>query len=138
MAGANDFNEKIIREFHENKGKVGGPFSGAPMVLLHSKGAKSGQDRINPLVYSVDGDHYVIAASKGGAPTNPDWYYNLQAHPHATIEVGTEKFDVVASFPSGAERDRLYAQHAAPMPQFLEYAKKTTREIPVVVLTRKK
>jgi deazaflavin-dependent oxidoreductase (nitroreductase family) len=137
MAGFNDFNKTIMAEFHDNAGKVGGPFAGADVLILTTTGAKSGQTRWNPLVYTKDGDRFVIVASKGGAPTSPDWYHNLVAHPSAVIEVGSDVISVEATIADGAERDRLYAQHAARMPQFLEYAKKTTRRIPVVVLTRK-
>ncbi len=134
---ANDFNQQIMAEFHANAGKVGGRFQGAEILILTSTGARSGQTRWNPLVFTRDGDRFVIVASKGGAPTNPDWYYNLVANPSAVIEVGTEVIPVEASLASGAERERLYAQHAATMPQFLEYAKNTKRSIPVVVLTRR-
>ncbi len=134
---ANDFNQQIMAEFHANEGKVGGRFQGAEILILTSTGARSGQTRWNPLVFTRDGDRFVIVASKGGAPTNPDWYYNLVANPSAVIEVGTEVIPVEASLASGAERERLYAQHAATMPQFLEYAKNTKRSIPVVVLTRR-
>ncbi len=137
MGGAGDFNQRIIDEFRAHSGVVGGPFAGAAMLLLHTKGAKSGAERINPLVYSKDGDRYIIAASKGGAPTNPAWYHNLVGHPDVSIEVGTEKIDVTARVATGEERDRLYAQHAAPMPVFLDYQKRTKRTIPVVVLARR-
>ena len=137
MAAFNDFNKKIMAEFHDNAGKVGGPFAGTDVLILTTTGAKSGQTRWNPLVYTKDGDRFVIVASKGGAPTSPDWYHNLVASPSAVIEVGSDVISVEASMASGAERDRLYAQHAVRMPQFLEYAQKTTRKIPVVVLTRK-
>src|SRR5436190_11887574 len=130
MTTPNDFNQRIIDEFHANGGKVGGPFEGAPMVLLTTTGAKSGKQRINPLVYLPDGDRFVIIASKGGAPTNPDWYYNLVAHPETTIEVGTETIPVRAEVLSGEERDRLYAKQAADRPAFAEYQAKTKRRIP--------
>jgi deazaflavin-dependent oxidoreductase (nitroreductase family) len=130
-----EFNNKIMAEFHANAGKVGGPFQGADILILTTTGARSGQTRWNPLAYSKDGDRFVIAASMGGAPTSPDWYHNLVANPSAVIEVGTDVISVEASIAEGAERDRLYAQHAEKMPQFLEYAKKTERTIPVVVLT---
>lgn len=133
----NDFNKQIMDEFHANAGKVGGRFQGADLLILTSTGARTGKTRWNPLVYTKDGDRFVIVASKGGAPTNPDWYHNLVANPSAVIEVGSEVMSVEASVATGAERDRLYAQHAAKMPQFLEYAKNTRRTIPVVVLTRK-
>lgn len=135
--GFNDFNKRIMDEFHANGGKVGGRFQGADMLILTSTGARSGQTRWNPLAYSRDGDRFVIVASKGGAPTSPDWYHNLVANPSAVIEVGNDVISVEASITTGAERDRLYAQHAVKMPQFLEYARNTTRTIPVVVLTPK-
>ncbi|MEX0749260.1 MAG: nitroreductase family deazaflavin-dependent oxidoreductase [Dehalococcoidia bacterium] len=133
-----DFNKQIMAEFHANQGKVGGPFAGADILILTSTGARTGQTRWNPLVYTRDGDRFVIVASKGGAPASPDWYHNLVANPSAVIEVGTDVISVEASIARGAERDRLYAGHAAKMPQFLEYAKKTNRTIPVIVLTRKR
>lgn len=136
MSDFNDWNRAIIEEFRANGGKVGGQFAGAPMLLLHTTGAKSGQQRINPLVYSTDGDRMVIIASKGGAPTNPDWYYNLVANPSVKLEVGTEQFEARATVPSGEERTRLFEQMAARMPGFAEYQRNTTRVIPVVVLER--
>lgn len=136
MSDFNDWNRAIIEEFRANGGKVGGQFAGAPMLLLHTTGAKSGQQRINPLVYSTDGDRMVIIASKGGAPTHPDWYYNLVANPSVKLEVGTEQFEARATVPSGEERTRLFEQMAARMPGFAEYQRNTTRVIPVVVLER--
>jgi deazaflavin-dependent oxidoreductase (nitroreductase family) len=132
----NDFNQQVIAEFRANGGKVGGPFAGSPMLLLTTTGAKSGQSRTTPLVYTTDGDRIVIIASKGGAPTNPDWYHNLSAHPTATVEMGTETFRARAAVANGAERERLYNQQATLMPGFAEYQKKTTRQIPVVILER--
>ncbi len=132
----NDFNQQVITEFRANGGKVGGPFAGSPMLLLTTTGAKSGQSRTTPLVYTTDGDHIVIIASKAGAPSNPDWYHNLVAHPTATVEIGTEKFQARARVAEGEERQRLYDQQAALMPGFAEYQKKTTRQIPVVILER--
>jgi deazaflavin-dependent oxidoreductase (nitroreductase family) len=137
MAGINDFNQKIMEEFHANAGKVGGPFAGVDILILTSTGRKSGQMRWHPVAYSTDGDRYIIVASRGGAPTSPGWYHNLVANPSAVIEVGSDVIAVEATIASGAERERLYAQHAARMPAFNEYKTKTTREIPVVVLTRK-
>ena len=130
-----DFNARIIEEFHANEGRVGGPFEGATLLLLHHVGARSGKDRINPLVYNRDGDRYVIFASKAGAPTNPDWYHNLKAHPNVTIEVGTDTIEVSASEASGEERDRLFNAQVERSPQFGEYQSKTDREIPVILLT---
>jgi deazaflavin-dependent oxidoreductase (nitroreductase family) len=135
MPEANDWNSKIIEEFRANDGRVGGQFEGAPLLLLHTTGAKSGQERINPMMYrSVDGG-YAVFASKAGAPTNPDWYHNLKAHPHVTIEVGTDTIDAVASEATGEERDRLYATQAERNQAFAEYAQRTERVIPVIVLT---
>jgi deazaflavin-dependent oxidoreductase (nitroreductase family) len=136
MADMNEFNRKIIEEFHANAGKVGGPFAGAPMILITHKGAKSGRSFTTPLVYSRDGDRVVIVASKAGAPTNPDWYHNLVANPAVTVEIGTEKFQARARVTSGEERERLFNAQAKMMPQFNEYKKKTTRQIPVFVLER--
>src|SRR5690242_14836283 len=99
-----DWNKSIIEEFRANKGKVGGPFEGATLLLLHTKGAKSGVERVNPMVYFKDGDRYVVIASKGGADTNPDWYYNLRANPELTAEIGTEQFPVIATVTSEPER----------------------------------
>jgi deazaflavin-dependent oxidoreductase (nitroreductase family) len=132
----NDFNQKIIEEFRANNGKVGGQFAGANMLLLTSTGAKSGQPRVSPLVYTIDGDNMVIIASKGGAPTNPDWFYNLVANPIVTIERGADQFQARATVPEAAERDRLFNQVAALMPGFAEYQRNTTRQIPVVVLEK--
>lgn len=132
----NDYNQQIIEEFRANEGKVGGPFEGATLRLLTSTGARSGQIRTNPLAYTMDGDRFVVIASKGGAPTNPDWYYNLRANPQASVEVGTDSFRVRAGFPKGEERDRLFGQMAAKMPGFADYQRKTSRVIPVVVLER--
>jgi deazaflavin-dependent oxidoreductase (nitroreductase family) len=130
-----DFNAQIIEEFHANGGRVGGMFEGGTLLLLHHTGAKSGTSRINPLGYLSDQGRYVIFASKAGAPTNPDWYHNLKAHPNVTIEVGTDTIEVVASEATGDERDRLYRTQAERVPQFAEYEKQTDRVIPVIVLT---
>ena len=132
---SDDFNARVIEEFRANQGRVGGPFEGGTLLLLHHVGARTGTPRINPLMYNRDGDRYVVFASKAGAPTNPDWYHNLKANPNATIEVGTDTIDVVASEATGEERDRLYHAQAELRPQFAEYQKKTSRVIPVVVLT---
>ena len=131
-----EINRKVIEQFRANGGKVGGQFAGAPMVLLTTKGAKSGKTYVNPLVFSRDGDKYVIIASFAGGPKNPSWFHNLVAHPTPTMEIGGERFQAKATFPSGAERERLFNQQASQMPIFNEYRKKTTRQIPVVVLER--
>ncbi len=134
MSDPNDWNAAVITEFRANSGVVGGQFAGAPLLLLHTTGAKSGKERINPLVYTRDGDRMVIIASKGGAPTNPDWYYNVLAHPDVTLEVGTETVVARAAAADEPERTRLFDQMAAKMPGFAEYQRTTTRTIPVVVL----
>lgn len=131
-----DFNSSIIEEFRANAGKVGGMFDGRPILLLHSIGAKSGQERTNPVVYTTDGDRLVIFASKGGAPTNPNWYHNLIAHPDVTVEVGTETLKVRASVAAPDERDRLWKHQVEKMPAFADYEAKTERTIPVVILER--
>jgi len=136
MAEINEFNRKIIEEFRANAGVVGGPFEGRPMLLLTAKGAKSGEERTTPLVYSQDGDRIVVIASMGGAPKHPSWYFNLKENPEVTLEVGAESFKAKAAEAIGAERDRLYAQQAAAIPAFAEYQAKTTRRIPVMVFER--
>ena len=135
MSEAQERNRKIIEEFRTNDGKVGGRFEGKTLLLLHTKGAKSGQERINPTAYVRDGDRYVIIASKGGAPTNPSWYYNILANPLVTVEVGSETFQVLATIAEEPERTSLYNKMVEMMPGFDEYRRKTTREIPVIVLT---
>jgi deazaflavin-dependent oxidoreductase (nitroreductase family) len=132
---AGDFNQQIIDQFRANGGEVGGPFEGAPMLLLHHVGARSGQERVSPLVYLADRGRYVIFASKGGAPQNPAWYHNVKANPDVTIEVGTETMRATAEEVTGPERDRLYATQARARPNFAEYEQKTDRLIPVVALT---
>lgn len=136
MSSFNDFNQTVITEFRANGGKVSGPFANMSLLLLTTIGAKSGQPRIAPLAYTTDGDHFIIIASKAGAPTNPDWYYNLLANPTVTVEIGQERFQARAAIAEGQERERLYAQMGAQLPQFLEYQHKTSRQIPVVVLER--
>lgn len=132
-----DWNKAIIDEFRANAGKVGGQFAGRTLLLLHTTGAKSGETRVNPLVYIPNGEHYVIVASKGGAPTNPDWYYNLSANSEVTVEVGSKKFQAVAQITAEPERTRLYEQMETVNSGFTEYKSKTTRSIPVITLTRK-
>ena len=136
MANVNDWNQAIIAEFRANGGKVGGPFADATLLLLHTTGAKSGQPRINPVVYTTNGDRLIVIASKAGAPTNPDWYHNLVANPLVTVEVGTEQFQAHATVAAEPERTRLFEQMSAQRPGFAEYQRNTTRVIPVIVLTR--
>jgi deazaflavin-dependent oxidoreductase (nitroreductase family) len=132
----NDWNQQIIAEFRANDGKVGGPFEGAPMVLVSHRGARSGIERTTPLMYLPDGDDIVIFASKAGAPDNPDWYHNLVANPDATAELGSETVSVRARVAQGDERDELWGRQKAAYPQFQEYENSTDRVIPVVVLER--
>ncbi|HEX3643555.1 MAG TPA: nitroreductase family deazaflavin-dependent oxidoreductase [Ktedonobacteraceae bacterium] len=130
----NNWNRQIIEEFRANKGKVGGPFEGAPMLLLTTTGAKSGKQYTTPLVYLPDSNRLIIFASKAGAPTNPDWYHNLVAHPQVTIEVGTETLNVTATVINGEERDQLFNKQAEISSRFADYQAKTTRQIPVIAL----
>jgi deazaflavin-dependent oxidoreductase (nitroreductase family) len=132
----NDFNQKIIDEFRANGGKVGGPFEGARLLLLHTTGAKSGEERVNPLAYRRDGDRFAVFGSKAGAPTNPDWYHNLRANPHARVEVGNEELDVEARIAEGDERDRIWELQKQEVPNFAEYEERTARPIPVIILER--
>jgi deazaflavin-dependent oxidoreductase (nitroreductase family) len=136
MKPINDRNKFIMDEFRANAGKVGGLFAGKTLLLLHTVGAKSGSEHVNPAAYVEDGEGLVIIASKGGAPTNPDWYYNLIANPIATVEVGTDTFQVRATVAAEPERTRLYNKMIAMMPGFADYQQKTRRVIPVFVLTR--
>jgi deazaflavin-dependent oxidoreductase (nitroreductase family) len=135
MSEVNEWNKKVIEEFRANEGRVGGNFEGKTLLLLHTKGAKSQQERINPVACIRDGERLAVIASKGGAPTNPDWYYNVTANPLVTVEVGTEKFQARASVAEEPERTRLYNQMVEVMPGFDDYRRNTTRVIPVIVLT---
>ena len=137
MTDTNSFNTQIIDEFRANNGLVGGPFEGAPMVLITTTGAKSGQSRTNPLVYLPDGDRVLIFASKAGAPTNPAWYHNLKANPEVVVEIGRETYTATAVELEGDERDRMYAKQSEQMPGFKIYQDGTTRKIPVIALERK-
>jgi deazaflavin-dependent oxidoreductase (nitroreductase family) len=132
----NEFNRKLIEEFRENGGKVSGMFAGAPLLLLTTTGARSGQPRVAPLAYTTDNDRLVVIASKGGAPTHPDWFYNVRSNPDVTVELGAEAFPARATILQGAERQRLFDQMAAQMPNFAEYQRNTTRQLPVIVLER--
>jgi deazaflavin-dependent oxidoreductase (nitroreductase family) len=138
MNPINERNLKIIEEFRANEGRVGGNFAGRLLVLLHTKGAKSGEERINPLACIRDGDRLAVIASKGGADTHPDWYYNVIANPLVTVEIGTETFPAHASAAEEPERTRLYDKMVEVAPGFADYRIKTARVIPVIVLTRVK
>jgi deazaflavin-dependent oxidoreductase (nitroreductase family) len=135
---APNWNQNIIDEFRANDGSVGGPFEGHRLVLLHHRGAKSGIERVNPTAVQIlDDDHWAVFASKSGAPTNPAWFYNLKANPDAEIELGTERIPVRARVATGEERERIWSKQKQLMPGFAAYEKKTTREIPVIVLERR-
>ena len=138
MSEVNEWNKKVIAEFRANEGKVGGSFEGKTLLLLHTIGAKSQQERINPVACVMDGDRLAVIASKAGAPTHPDWYYNVVANPQVTVEVGTETFQAKATVADEPERTRLYNQMVEVMPGFDDYRRKTTRVIPVIVLERVK
>jgi len=129
-----DFNAGIIEEFRANDGKVGGPFEGAPLLLLHTVGAKTGQERVNPVMYRKVGDNYAVFASKAGAATNPDWYHNLMTNPRVSAEIGTQTLPLVARVASGDEREQIWSAHKAANPGFAQYEAKTSRQIPVVIL----
>ena len=135
MSELNERNQKIIDEFRANHGKVGGRFEGRTLLLLHTLGAKSEKERINPVAYVKDDDRFIVIASKGGAPTNPDWYYNILQNPQVTIEVGSEKHQAQAVVAEEPERTRLYNKMVEVMPGFDEYRRRTTRVIPVILLT---
>ncbi len=132
----NDWNAKIIEEFRANQGKVGGQFEGSPVLLLHTTGAKSGRERVNPMMYLEESGRVYVFASKAGADSDPDWYRNLVANPGVQVELGPETFDATAVVVSGAERDRIYQVQSERYPGFAEYQAKTTRVIPVVELRR--
>ena len=136
MADLASFNEKLIAEFRANGGKVTGMFANSPLVLLTTTGAKSGKQRTTPVVYFEDDGNVVIVASLAGAPKHPAWFLNIRANPEVAIERGTEKFRATANIPAQAEHDQLYARASELMPAFVEYQRKTTRVIPVVVLER--
>ena len=135
VTDVNEFNRHNIEEFRTSHGRLGGPFEGAPVLLLHTSGARSGQERVHPLVYLADDGRYLLFASAGGVDRSPAWYWNLIANPDASIEVGDEHLDVHAVELSGAERDAKYADQAHRYPQYAEYQRMTTRTIPVVALT---
>jgi deazaflavin-dependent oxidoreductase (nitroreductase family) len=133
MSEVNDFNKDVVEQFRANDGQVKG-FEGWPLLLLTTTGAKTGRRRTSPVVFTVDDGRRVIVASKAGAPHHPHWYLNLVANPEVTVEVPGETYEARAVVADGAERDRLYAQQAAKMPNFTEYQQKTERQIPVVIL----
>ena len=131
-----DWNTRVIEEFRANAGKVGGNFAGAPLLILHHTGAKTGKERVNPLVYQPVGDDVAIFASKGGAPDNPDWFHNIVANPEVTVEIGTDTVPMRARVAGSDEREPIWSRQKEVMPGFAEYEAKTDRQIPVVVLER--
>ena len=136
MSDMNDFNRQVIEEFRANDGVVAGPFAGTTVLLLTTTGARSGLTRVNPVVSRSEGSDVYVFASKAGAPTNPDWFHNLVAHPSVTVELGTDTYEATAEVVEGAERDRVYNAHAEQFPNFAEYQAGTDRVIPVVRLVR--
>jgi deazaflavin-dependent oxidoreductase (nitroreductase family) len=135
MTEVNDFNRGVIEDLRSTHGHPGGPFEGAPVLLLHTAGARSGEERVHPLIYLADDGRYLLFASAGGVDSSPAWYWNLIAKPDASIEVGDEHLDVRAVELSGGERDAKYADQAQRYPQYAEYQRMTSRTIPVVALT---
>ncbi len=138
MPDVHDWNRQTIEEFRANKGQVGGIWQGRPLLVLTTIGAKSGRPHTNPVMYLREGDHLYVFASKGGAPTHPDWYRNLLAHPEVTVELGAEKFHAIAKPVTDEARDQIYGRWERQYPQFREYREKTTRKIPVIELERRK
>ncbi len=136
MAEWEDYNQQIIDEFRANEGRVGGPFANSTLVLLHTTGAKSGLERVNPLAALAEDGQLYVFASKGGAPDNPDWYYNLVANPAVTVEIGTDTYAAQALVTPEPQRTLVYSKMAAKSPAFAEYAQKTARAIPVIELRR--
>ena len=135
MSDVNDWNKRVIEEFRANEGKVGGNFEGKSLLLLHTLGAKSGKERVNPVACVLDGERLVVIASKAGAPTHPDWYYNLVANPLVTVEFGKDTFQAQAVVAEEPERTRLYDKMVEVMPGFADYRAKAARVIPVIMLT---
>lgn len=134
MAEVSDWNRKVIEEFRANGGQVGGQFAGAPLLLLHTTGARTGQERVNPMMYRKVGDSFAVFASKAGAPVHPDWYHNLRANPGVRAEIGTGTVEFTARVAEGEERERIWSAQKQEYPGFAGYERKTTREIPVVIL----
>ena len=129
------FNERIIEEFRANSGRVGGPFKGMPILLLHHRGARTGIERVSPLAYQpLDGGAYAVFGSKGGAPTNPDWFHNVVANPRVAVEMGADRFEADARVAEGEERERIWERQKRDRPAFGEYETWTSRQIPVVIL----
>jgi len=137
MTDQNDYNRQLIEEFRANRHKVGGPFENRPLLLLTTTGARSGERRTTPVMYISDGDRLLVIASNAGAPKNPDWYYNLVAHPEVTVEVRKETFEATTLVMEGEERQKLWSRIVDLYPFFSEHQTKTTRQIPVIALSRR-
>jgi deazaflavin-dependent oxidoreductase (nitroreductase family) len=137
MTVVSDWNRKVVAEFRGNEGRVGGPFEGSPLLLLHTWGRKTGTERVNPMMYLAQDGRTFVFASRSGAPVHPDWYFNLLANPQVTVELGTETFPATAVPVTGPERDTIYAEQGRRYPGFAEYQAKTDRVIPVIELIRK-
>ena len=137
MTIPDDYNRQVIEEFRANEGKVGGVWEHTPLLMLTTTGAKSGERRITPMAYMPDGNHLIVFASAGGAPTHPGWYHNLLANPEVTVEVGTETFAAIAAVTEGSERDRLWVKAVELYSSLAEHQAKTTRQIPVIALSRR-
>ena len=137
MTNRNDYNRQVIEEFRTNGGKVSGSWEHTPLLLLTTTGAKSGERRTTPMAYLPDGDRLFVWASDGGAPTHPDWYHNLVAHPEVTVEVGTETFNAIAVVTAESERDRLWTKAVEQYPILAELQAKITRQIPLIALSRR-
>jgi deazaflavin-dependent oxidoreductase (nitroreductase family) len=133
----NEFNRGVIEEFRTHGGRVGGAFAHTPLLLLTTTGARSGESHTTPVAYLKDGERLVVFASKAGAPENPGWYHNLRAHPDVAVEVGNEQLQLRAVELHGAERNRLFERQAELIPQFADYAQRTTRTIPVIALQQR-
>jgi len=134
MTDFNSWNQQVIAEYRANAGKLSGNFEGAPVLLLHTTGAKSGLERVNPMMYQRVGEAYAVFASKAGGPTNPDWFHNLVAHPEVTVELGDESVPMIARVAERSERDEIWERQKEQFPNFAEYEEKTDRVIPVVLL----
>jgi deazaflavin-dependent oxidoreductase (nitroreductase family) len=137
VTNPNDYNRQVIEEFRANGGKVGGLWEHTPLLLLTTIGARSAERRTTPMGYMPDGDRLIVFASAGGAPTHPGWYHNLLAHPDVTVEVGTQTFDAIAAVTKDSERDRLWIKGVELYPSLAEHQAKTTRQTPVIVLSRR-
>jgi deazaflavin-dependent oxidoreductase (nitroreductase family) len=137
MTNQNDYNRQLIEEFRTNRGKADGPFASRPLLLLTTTGVRSGQPRTTPMMYIPNGDRLLIIASNIGAPTHPDWYHNLLAHPQVTVEVGLETFDAIAVVTEGVERQQLWSRIVELYPFFTDHQAKTIRQIPIVAFSRR-